>query len=116
MISSGGADVAGGTKPQRTTPVEFRKVRAEPWAKLATTILPFLDHPGGVLSMLAARDAPSVVATTTPLVTVGPEAWVSVGDGAVHTSATAAHQNARLVGAFAVGQADLAAPVALGGL
>mgnify|MGYP000178497416 CR=1 FL=1 len=53
---AGGADVNGGAKPQRSTPVEFRKVRAEPWAKLATT-LAFLDHPGGVLSMLAARDA-----------------------------------------------------------
>ena len=70
--------------------------------------------------MVAARDATPVLATRTPLVTVGRRelghrsrrrrAW---------PSATAAHQAARTSGdasAFAVAAADLAAPVALAGV
>ena len=71
------------------------------------------------MSMVAARDAAPVLATTTPLVTVGPESWVSTADGVVHTCATGAFQAARLSGssgAFAVAAADVAAPVVLAGL
>ena len=77
------------------------------------------EFPGILLAMVAARDAPSAVATLVPLVTVDSEAWVSTSDGAVHASATGAHQAAKVSGqtkAFAVAAADIAAPVALGGL
>jgi hypothetical protein len=116
IVSAGGADVTGGTKQQRTTPIEFRKVRAEPWERVAASTRFLLDLPAGVLSMLAARDAPSIVATTAPLVTVGVEPWVSVADGEEHPSATAAHQRARQVGGLAISRADVDAPVTIGGL
>ena len=119
VVASGGADFSGNTAPQAARPEQFRKVRGEAWGALNPAIMTAQEFPGILLAMVAARDAPSVVATLAPLVTVGSEEWVSTSDGAVHTSATGAHQAAKVSGqamAFAVAAADIAAPVALGGL
>jgi hypothetical protein len=119
VVAAGGPDLAGATQPQATAPVEFRKVRGETWLALVG-LLPtvVLDLPAALLAMVAARDQPSVVATTTPLVAVGREAWVSAADGSVHEHATGAFQAARLAGgpAFAAAAADVARPAALAGL
>ena len=119
VVASGGADVSGKTAPQAARPDQYRKVRDEPWGVLDPALMMAQEFPGILLAMVAARDAPSAVATLVPLVTVDSEAWVSTSDGAVHASATGAHQAAKVSGqtkAFAVAAADIAAPVALGGL
>ncbi len=119
VVASGGADVSGNTAPQAARPDQYRKVRDEPWGVLDPALMMAQEFPGILLAMVAARDAPSAVATLVPLVTVDSEAWVSTSDGAVHASATGAHQAAKVSGqtkAFAVAAADIAAPVALGGL
>ena len=48
------------------------------------------------MSMVAARDATPVLATTAPQVGISSETWVSTHDGAAHDSATGAHQAARI--------------------
>ena len=119
VVSAGGTDLAGAARPQTTKPQVFRKVRGEAWASLGILDQLVLDMPGILMSMVAARDATPVLATTAALVTVGSESWVSTSDGAVHTSATSAFQAARVSGsstAFAVAAADAAAPVVLAGL
>jgi Family of unknown function (DUF6603) len=119
VVSSGGPDATGKALPQATKPVEYRKVRGEEWGLIGPSLLAAHDHPGIVLAMIAARDAPSAVATTAPLVTVGVESWVSTHDGAVHEHATGAFQAARLsagAAAFAVAESDVARPAALAGL
>lgn len=118
-VSSGGADRTGATRPQATQPQVFRKVRGEGWGALGLSALVARDFPGIVLAMVAARDAPSVVASDATLVSVGPETWVSTHDGVGYEHATGAFQAAKLSGepsAFAVAAADLAAPAVLGGL
>jgi hypothetical protein len=119
VVSSGGADRTGASRPQATQPQVFRKVKGEGWGALGLSVLVALDFPGILLAMVAARDAASVVATEAPLVGVGPETWVSTHDGVGHEHATGAFQAAKLSGepsAFAVAAADLAAPAVLGGL
>ena len=84
VVSSGGADRTGATRPQATKPQVFRKVKGEGWGALGLSALVAREFPGILLSMVAARDAASVVATEATLVTVGAETWVSTHDGAAH--------------------------------
>lgn len=118
VVSAGGEDLAGTVRAQVMQPQVFRKVRDEGWTTLGLLEGVALDLPGILSGMVAARDATPAAATRTPLVTVGPEAWVS-SDGTGHASATAAHQAARLSpdpAVFAVSKADLGSPVVLAGL
>ena len=118
VVSSGGADRTGATRPQATKPQVFRKVKGEGWGALGLSALVAREFPGILLSMVAARDAASVVATEAAVVSVGAETWVSTHDGVAHGHATGAFQAAKVSGqpsAFAVAAADLAAPAVLGG-
>ena len=118
VVSAGGPDLTGISKPQATTPQVFRKVRGEGWLSLGLGGIA-LDLPRILLSMMAARDATPALATTTPLVTVAPETWVATSDGAHHDSATGAFQSARVStdpAAFAVPESDLGSAVVLAGV
>ena len=119
VVSAGGPDLPGPSQPQPTKPEVFRKVRGENLVPLGLFAFDVLDFPGILLHMVAARDATPALATRTPLVTAAPESWATAGDGALWSSATAAHQAARTSGdasAFAIAAADLATPVALAGV
>ena len=118
VVSAGGVDLHGTTKLQSMQPQVFRKVRGEQLLRLGILEGFALGLPGILMSMVAARDATPALATSTPLVVVGAEAWVS-SDGVRHPSATAAHQSARLnadPSAFAVTESDLGSPVVLAGV
>ena len=108
VVSAGGPDLVGGSRPQTSKPTVFRKVRGEVLLAFAFAGTA-LELPGILMSMVAARDATPVLATTAPQVGVGSETWVSTHDGAAHDSATGAHQAARVSGdrhAFAVAATD----------
>ncbi|MEO7784356.1 MAG: DUF6603 domain-containing protein [Terracoccus sp.] len=118
VVSAGGADLLGTTRPQTMKPQVFRKVRDEGWTTLGLLLFSALDLPGILSGMVADRDATPAAATRTPLVTVGPEEWTT-SDGAAHASATAAHQAVRSDPdrmAFAATAGDVGFPVALAGL
>ncbi len=118
VVSAGGADLLGNSRPQKMQPQVFRKVRDEGWTTLGRLGLAALDLPGILSGMVAGRDATPAVATRKALVTVGSEAWVT-SDGTTHRSATAAHQAARLSPdrmPFAAAKPDLGSPVVLAGL
>ena len=119
VVSSGGTLLPGPLASQPTAPHEFRKVRGEVHQDLGLSDNVALDFPSIFLGMLAARDAPPVLARLDAIVTASNPTWVNSADGIVHPSATAAFQGARVSGdpdAFAVAAADLAAPVTLAGL
>ena len=93
-------------------------MRGEAWLPLGLGGIA-LELPGILLSMIAARDAGPVLATTAPLVTVAAETWVATSDGATYASATGAFQAARVStdpSAFAVSATDLDSAVVLVGV
>ena len=118
VVSAGGPDLTGTSRPQTSTPQVFRKVRGEAWLPLGLGGIA-LELPGILLAMIAARDAGPVLATTAPLVTVAAETWVATSDGATYASATGAFQAARVSpdpAAFAVSATDLDSAVVLVGV
>ncbi|WP_165372873.1 DUF6603 domain-containing protein [Pengzhenrongella frigida] len=117
VVSAGGPDLTGTSRPQSTRAQVFRKVRGEVWLPLGLGGVA-LDLPGVLLAMLAARDASPALATTAALVTVAAETYAT-SDGTSYASATGAFQAARVSAdpaRFAVGAADLDAAVVLVGV
>ncbi|TDD01326.1 hypothetical protein E1292_26295 [Nonomuraea deserti] len=111
IVCSGGEDLTGPVTAQPGGHTVLRKVRGEGLLPLAT--IDILTLPGIVQSMLTGRDDSPAATNVDPLVSLVDEPWVATHDGAVHGSATAAHQMSRISGGFAVAEADLAVPVAL---
>jgi hypothetical protein len=119
VVSAGGSDLPGISKPQSTKPQVFRKVRGEPWGALGLFALDVLALPGVLLAMIAARDAAPAFSDHPPLISAGNESWNTSLDDTAWPSATAAHQAVRVNGdpqAFAAAEKDFAAPVVLAGL